>query len=748
MDKDEEKFLKELLNDFRIEAAEHYEAIINGILVLEKKEESQKHKAVIENVFREIHSLKGASRAVNLPEIEKLCQNLESLFNSLKKGEAVLFPPMIDVLYQACDLLKLLLTDIDQPEKKSSARNLTPIIKKLEFVHQSALANVKNNSAESENSVNLKDAAVELHDPIIESVPDNAFVSNSPVPEVIKDEQVKVQTSEKLVDKETVRISTAKLNNILRQSEELIAIKSTFDYFAKELQSISNQSANEIQKNLHTSLTKLSKQFDQFNHVTSRMIDELLIDIKTTLLYPFSSLLSIVPKIVRDLSKEFSKEIDILIKGDQIEIDRRILEEIKDPLIHLLRNCIDHGIESKQDRLKTGKPVKGTIRIEIAQEIDKKVELRISDDGAGLDKSKIINSALKSGIIKSNEIDRLSEKEIYGLIFSSGVSTSQFITDISGRGLGMAIVAEKVEKLGGNIDIETEAGKGTSFRILLPQTIATFRGILVKASDQQYIIPSYAVERALRVFIEDIKSVESRKTICLNNEIIALVTLSDLLKIGVNKPKKVVKNHLHVLILSASQKKVALAIDEMLGEHEGMVKDLGLQLKHVKNIAGATLLGSGKVIPILNVAELMETASNTVSTIDFASKADPMEVAGQKNVLVVEDSITIRSMLRNFIENAGFSVKTAVDGLEGYNMVQNENFDVVVSDIEMPRMNGFELTSKIRENKNYSDMPIILVTALESADDRQRGLESGANAYIVKSSFEKSNLIETIQRLI
>jgi two-component system chemotaxis sensor kinase CheA len=576
----------------------------------------------------------------------------------------------------------------------------------------------------------------------------------------------------------TVRISTEKLNKLLQQSEELITIKTTFDFFTKELQNINYQhnlwnknvykdaesiiksttedikdflsTINSFNKKHQDDLLKLTKNMLQFQHISGRMIDELLYGIKTALLFPFSSMLNIFPKLVRDLSKEYSKDIEIKIIGDSIEIDRRILEELKDPLIHLIRNSIDHGIENVNERIAKGKLPKGIIEIKIVQNIDRKIELQIRDDGGGIDKTKIINSALKMGIYKQNEIEKLSDNEIHSLIFSSGISTSPFITTISGRGLGMAIVAEKVNKLGGSIDLQTIKDQGTTFIITLPQTLATFRGVMINTADQHFIIPSFAVEKVLRIKNTDIKTVESHKTLCYNGETLGLSVLSDVLKISKAIIKTKESDYFQVLLLNSSQKKIAFIVDQILGEQEGIVKDLGTQLSYVRNIAGATILGSGKVVPILHPAELIETASNTNYSFEkiYESSSSTEEVVNQKNILVAEDSITIRTLLRNFIENAGFNVKTAVDGMEAYDFFLNEHFDLVVSDVEMPRMNGFELTAKIREDKKHSDLPIILVTALETADDKQRGMEVGANAYIVKSSFEKSNLIDTIQRLI
>ncbi|MFZ4546290.1 MAG: hybrid sensor histidine kinase/response regulator [Bacteroidales bacterium] len=813
MNKDQDAFLLELLGDFKIEAVEHRQAIVNGLLELEKNTDPSSAKKQVEVIFREIHSLKGAARAVNQLDIERLCMGMESVFHELKKENLVLTPASFDVLYKASDTLEVMLGEIDSKQKKVQPADLMQLVKNLEGISRIAKQQPKFSfnpvkSVEKTNPVvdpqikqALPDAlVVNLEQEVRTSVSEikqeeieaNLIAANVPdvKSEILEDkptgkltEKTLEMPAERVSDKETVRVATAKLYNLLRQTEEMIAIKSTLAHYVVELQDnansysawsrkISNSNSllsginkselsedvieylgkdKDFRKKHEADLFEFEKKLAHFQRVTSRMIDDLLIDIKTTLLHPFSSLLAIVPKIVRDLSKEYGKEIDLQIDGSEIEIDRRILEEIKDPLIHLIRNCIDHGIESPKNRVEAGKKSQGILKIVIKQDADRNISLQISDNGRGIQREKVISSAIKTGLIKPEEAQFMSDKEVAMLIFGSGVSTSPFITDISGRGLGMAIVAEKVVKLGGNITIESVTGEGSTFMIMLPQTLAIFRGILVKASEQYFIIPTTTVIKALRVNVADIMTVESKKTILFNHDTLALVSLSDVLNLPVRRMKKNKEILLRVLVISSAQKKLALMVDDVLGEHEGMIKDLGPLLLHITNIAGATLLGDGRIVTILHIPELIESASYTSKTIEFSTENFQDGIiteVQQKNILVAEDSITIRSMLRNFLESAGYAVKTAVDGQEAHGFLQEEKFDLVVSDIEMPHMTGFELTAKIREDKNLSDLPIVLVTALESADDRQRGMDLGANAYIVKSSFEQSNLVETIRRLI
>ena len=332
------------------------------------------------------------------------------------------------------------------------------------------------------------------------------------------------------------------------------------------------------------------------------------------------------------------------------------------------------------------------------------------------------------------------------LIFQSDVSTSPIITDLSGRGLGLAIVREKVEKLGGSITLHTKKGKGTTFRIVLPVTLSTFRGILVETAGQQYVIPTANVERVTRINPEIIKTVENKETIVLDGQAIAFVRLSDVLELQRSDEDEMEATSLQIIVLNSREERIAFHVDQVHKEQEVLVKSLGRQLIRVRNIAGASILGTGKVVTILNVSDLVKSAIKvTVAPVIKKKKEDKVL---QKSILIAEDSITSRTLLKNILTTAGYRVKTTVDGMDAFTALKSEDFDLVVSDVEMPRMNGFDLVSKIRNSKKIAEMPVILVTGLESREDRERGIDVGANAYIVKRSFDQSNLLEVIKKLI
>ena len=440
--------------------------------------------------------------------------------------------------------------------------------------------------------------------------------------------------------------------------------------------------------------------------------------------------------------------MDLVIRGGEVEIDRRILEEMKDPLIHLVRNSIDHGIEKSEERARKKKPPRGTIAMAISPRNGNNVEIVISDDGAGISIDKVRAASLKLGVISPGEVERLTALEVLSLIYQSGVSTSPIVTDVSGRGLGLAIVREKVEKLGGTISFETHLDAGTTFQIVLPLTLATFRGVLIRVGEHLFIIPLASVEQVVKVERGEIKTVENRETVQLNGQIVSLVRLAEVLELFQGNGPGNFSDIVQMVVLGSAEKRIAFAVDEILKEQEVSVKSLGKQLSRVRNISGATVLGTGQVVPILNVADLIKSAVK-VTAIPARGALISGEVKEKgKSILVAEDSITARTLLKNILESAGYDVKTAVDGVDAFTALRTEGFDLVVSDVDMPRMNGFDLTAKIRTDKKFSELPIVLVTALESREDRERGIDVGANAYIVKSSFDQSNLLEVIKRLI
>jgi two-component system, chemotaxis family, sensor kinase CheA len=760
MNEKDKEFFKKLLSTFRVEAEEHIRTLSSGLIDMEKTPEGQRRMEIIEIVFREAHSLKGAARSVNMSAIEAVCQALESIFSTLKRRDIGLSPDLFDILHKAVDSLNSLLLSSDAEPSASDKTLVKKLLQQLDSVSKGELP------------LSQKPGSEDLE---------------RETPATPEQEARRPSTEGKSVTADTIRIATEKLDSIMLQAEELLSAKLTANQRTSELQAINTslsewnkeiakhrvtdvgirnenvksrqaafpgQQMNEFLdwnieqiKSLEDRLSALTKSAEHDSRALGGMVDDLLNDVKMALMHPFSSLLEILPKVVRDLSHDRGNKVDLVIQGGDTEIDRRILEEMKDPIIHLVRNSVDHGIEKSEERSTRKKPMAGTLAITISQVNSSKVEILISDDGAGIDVEKVRESGIKAGIVSRGEADGLDEQEVLSLIFKSGVSTSPIITDISGRGLGLAIVKEKVEKIGGVISCDSKAETGTTFKIVLPLTVATYRGVLIRMDEHTFVLPTKHIDCTKRIRRDEIKTVENRETISMNGRIISLADLHTLLELPKKGEKSEAADFIQVVVLAAGEKSIALSVDEVLHEQEVLVKNLGGQLSRVRNVAGAAVLGTGKVVPILNVPDLIKTAVK-FSSAPAEAVMSVEEGIGKKHLLIVEDSITARTLLKNILETAGYAVKTAVDGVDALTTLRTADFDLVVSDVDMPRMNGFDLTAKIRSNRKLADLPVVLVTALESREDRERGIDAGANAYIVKSSFDQSNLLETIKRII
>ncbi|MDD3574678.1 MAG: response regulator [Methanospirillum sp.] len=461
------------------------------------------------------------------------------------------------------------------------------------------------------------------------------------------------------------------------------------------------------------------------------------------MLVPVSSLLVPISGQVRENSRGLGKEVDLRTEGGEIEMDRRLLDMLKVPLMHLVNNSVDHGIEYPDERVAFGKPERGQIKIKINAHSGSKVEITLSDDGRGIDRKKIRNTAVEKGMLSTEEEKTAVEDEAIWLIFKSGLTTSPMITDLSGRGLGLAIVEDTITRMGGEVRVSSEYGKGTTFSLILPIRLATLRGLVVRNGPSYYVVPVQQILQVVRVPPKKNLKENARQNIQYKGESLPIIRLSEALRchdFGADDPNE----EIPVLIVAYGAGKIAYAVDEVIQVQEIVVRPLGTQLRRVKKITGAAVLGDGKLALVLDPPELIQEGLRLSG--QAPAPIPPCKTSGR--VLIVEDSVTSRALLRRTLENAGFQVLTASDGMEAYNVLLEEIVDIVVSDVDMPRMNGFTLTEKIRNDERLSHLPIVLVTALDSREDREHGLSSGANAYILKGSFEKSELVRVVKGLL
>jgi two-component system chemotaxis sensor kinase CheA len=413
----------------------------------------------------------------------------------------------------------------------------------------------------------------------------------------------------------------------------------------------------------------------------------------------------------------------------------------------MLRNAVDHGVEAPHEREAGGKPARAVVTLAVSQLDANRVQIMLADDGRGIVSRHVVEAALRRGALSPDQAAVLTEEEALALIFRTDVSTGAEVTRLSGRGLGLAIVQENARRLGGDVRVQSVPGKGSTFSIQLPAIRATFRGILCEVAGQLLLLPVTDVERVARVRREDIRSVEGRETILVGTRSVALVRLADVLGLAARPAASLAAVDMQVVLAGAGDDAVAFAVDAVVDEQEVLVKPLRKPLVRVRNVAAAAVLGSGKVVPILHVGDLLRSARHVPPATAAAGGAG-MALPVRRHVLVAEDSITSRMLLKTVLESAGYTVKTAVDGLEAFAMLRSEPFDLLVSDVEMPRLGGFDLTARVRADKLLGELPVVLVTALSSREDRERGIDVGANAYIVKGSFDQDTLVEAVRRLI
>jgi len=499
-------------------------------------------------------------------------------------------------------------------------------------------------------------------------------------------------------------------------------------------------------------VTRLRNAMYEDNARLEVVADELSDGIRTMRLLPLSTIFNLFPRMVRDLAKQEGKEVDLALEGAETKADKRILEEMKDPLMHMIRNALDHGIETPEERQHLGKPPQGKIQLK-AKQTATNVVIEIADDGRGLDNEKIKHTALKRGVCRPEELATMTPSQIQSLIFEPGFSTRTFVTEISGRGVGLDVVRTNVELLKGTIQVESKPGIGCTIRVQLPTTLATAQVLIVSVMGISYAIPVEFVQTARFISEDDIFTIEGRDTIILDNQPVSVERLADLLELSVVSSQQSLvigntndKEQIPCLILKVADERLGLLVDALVDEQDVMLKPQSQLLKRVRNVSGATILGTGEVCIVLNPQDLIKSVRKQV--VSTKPKQIPQAPIHKQLILLVEDSISIRTQEKRILEGAGYEVVTAVDGLDGFNKLKTRSFDAVVSDIQMPNLDGLGLAAKIRQHKEYSELPIILVTSLASDEDKRRGAEAGANAYITKGTFNQEILLDTLRRLV
>ncbi|HZF70409.1 hybrid sensor histidine kinase/response regulator [Sulfuricurvum sp.] len=492
------------------------------------------------------------------------------------------------------------------------------------------------------------------------------------------------------------------------------------------------------------------EELNQVVSIVSLVTTDLQIAVMKTRMLPIGKVFNKFPRMIRDLSRELNKKIELEITGEETELDKSIVEEIGDPLVHIIRNSCDHGIETPEVRLASGKEETGTIHLKAYHE-GNHIVIQIVDDGKGLDADMLKSKSIEKGVITEKEADGMSEKEAFGLIFRPGFSTATQVTSVSGRGVGMDVVKTNIEKLNGMIDIDSEVGQGTSMKLKIPLTLAIIQALLVGVQEEYYAIPLASVLETVRISKDEIYTVESRSVMRLRDEVLSLVHIGDIFEV-----ERVFDNseHAYVVVLGLAESKIGLIVDSLVGQEEIVIKSLGEYLKGIEGIAGATIRGDGGVTLIVDVAALMQMAKSVKSTVGQES-SEAKGRSGAKNsasdycVMIVDDSKTDRTIMRKSLEPMGITLVEATDGVEALNILKQGDhiFDAMLIDIEMPRMDGYSLAAEIKKYNKYKNLPLIAVTSRTGKADRMRGVESGMVEYITKP-YSPEYLMNVVKRNI
>lgn len=705
----------------------------------------------IRSLFRSAHAVKGAARVANVPAVEDACHALESLFARIRDGETALDRAVFELLFTAVDALA------DARDRLRDRRPLdgAPLSAILPQLHAAA----EQTAAETQQAV-AQPAAPASAPPAALPPPrsvakEAARTAETPAARPAKEEAAAPAAP---TADDTVRVRAEKLDVVAQHAGELVVasravMRQTAEWldFRNELarwavqwtRRRTNGRAGPEPAELETELQRLVQQADRQargavakHGVLERAVDDVVGGVRRLRLRPMSEVLEGLPRAVRDIAARTDKRIELQVEGGEIEADRVVIDALREPLLHLVRNAADHGIESPAARAAAGKPETGTIRIATSLR-GGRLRVTVEDDGAGVDAA-----AARRSIASRGGVPPADDRQLAWLLLGGGISTRTEATELSGRGVGLDLVRTSLERLGGTVRMMWRAGRGTRFIIEAPPMPAALRAVLVAAGGQLFAIPASNVERLVRVVPEQVRHLGGRLVLPIGGQPVPLVSLAAVLGPPLHpRPLSIV---IPAMLVESGEETIALTVDELVDSTDIVIRPLDRRAV-VPHIAGGALLATGEIALVLSPGSLVEAALRRRAEQGIA---DATGASAPRRVLVADDSITTRTLEQSVLESAGYLVTLAVDGEHAWEQLQDGGIELVLADVEMPRADGFELCRRIRAAKRFSELPIVLVTGLESAADRARGLEAGADAYITKSSFDQTTLLDTIRQLI
>ncbi|WP_000342311.1 chemotaxis histidine kinase/response regulator CheAY2 [Helicobacter pylori] len=783
--------LQEIMEDFLIEAFEMNEQLDQDLVELEHNPEDLD---LLNRIFRVAHTIKGSSSFLNLNILTHLTHNMEDVLNRARKGEIKITPDIMDVVLRSIDLMKTLLVtirDTGSDTNNGKENEIEEAVKQLQAITSQNLegaketsetkeapkeevkkeAKEKNNEENKENKAKAPTASSQENpasDNPLADEPDLDYTSMSaeeveaeierllnkrqeadkerraqkkqeakpkqevtPTKETPKAPKTETKAKAKADTEEnkapsigveqTVRVDVRRLDHLMNLIGELVLGKNRLIRIYSDVEERYDGE-------------KFLEELNQVVSSISAVTTDLQLAVMKTRMQPVGKVFNKFPRMVRDLSRELGKSIELIIEGEETELDKSIVEEIGDPLIHIIRNSCDHGIEPLEERRRLNKPETGKVQLSAYNE-GNHIVIKISDDGKGLDPVMLKEKAIEKGVISERDAEGMSDREAFNLIFKPGFSTAKVVSNVSGRGVGMDVVKTNIEKLNGIIEIDSEVGVGTTQKLKIPLTLAIIQALLVGVQEEYYAIPLSSVLETVRISQDEIYTVDGKSVLRLRDEVLSLVRLSDIFKVDAILESN---SDVYVVIIGLADQKIGVIVDYLIGQEEVVIKSLGYYLKNTRGIAGATVRGDGKITLIVDVGAMMDMAKSI--KVNITTLMNESENTKSKNspsdyiVLAIDDSSTDRAIIRKCLKPLGITLLEATNGLEGLEMLKNgdKTPDAILVDIEMPKMDGYTFASEVRKYNKFKNLPLIAVTSRVTKTDRMRGVESGMTEYITK----------------
>ncbi|MGL2517504.1 chemotaxis histidine kinase/response regulator CheAY2 [Helicobacter pylori] len=782
--------LQEIMEDFLIEAFEMNEQLDQDLVELEHNPEDLD---LLNRIFRVAHTIKGSSSFLNLNILTHLTHNMEDVLNRARKGEIKITPDIMDVVLRSIDLMKTLLVtirDTGSDTNNGKENEIEEVVKKLQAITSQNLEGAKETSGTKEapekevKKENKKENQTETKAPTTENLTSDNPLADEPdldyanmSAEEVEAEIERLLNKRQEADKE--RRAQKKQEDQAKSKQEVAPAKETpktetpkapkTETKAKAKADTEENKAPSIgvEQTVRVDVRRLDhlmnligelvlgknrliriysdveerydgeKFLEELNQVVSSIsavTTDLQLAVMKTRMQPVGKVFNKFPRMVRDLSRELGKSIELIIEGEETELDKSIVEEIGDPLIHIIRNSCDHGIEPLEERKRLNKPETGKVQLSAYNE-GNHIVIKISDDGKGLDPVMLKEKAIEKGVISERDAESMSDREAFNLIFKPGFSTAKVVSNVSGRGVGMDVVKTNIEKLNGIIEIDSEVGVGTTQKLKIPLTLAIIQALLVGVQEEYYAIPLSSVLETVRISQDEIYTVDGKSVLRLRDEVLSLVRLSDIFKVDAILESN---SDVYVVIIGLADQKIGVIVDYLIGQEEVVIKSLGYYLKNTRGIAGATVRGDGKITLIVDVGAMMDMAKSI--KVNITTLMNESENTKNKNspsdyvVLAIDDSSTDRAIIRKCLKPLGITLLEATNGLEGLEMLKNGDKipDAILVDIEMPKMDGYTFASEVRKYNKFKNLPLIAVTSRVTKTDRMRGVESGMTEYITK----------------